>query len=218
MIKGLRIFTFLKANPNGQKPDLRCRFIQNLETLEGLITYLQIKTGSYDSKREIGDCLMDNNGKYHIANSAYDARVKTLDMKKFEKIVDQMLASDFVNKMEFGSHYKKGKYSISILPTGIHTYDIGDKFFIDVNYVSKDDHITVKSNCSINETLVGYALDSRIPVELLSDYHRKAIDNSLSTSKPMDVFVDSDNSVKADLSIIESDNMVILEGYHIKRK
>lgn len=191
-------FAFNLRVSHDEKPEIRCLFKQNPNTLKGKIIKIKKKLNRYYYGPERGKVLKDNNDNYYIVCSGYDAYIYNDEMKKFDEIVNKVLNSDFANKIKFGHYFSKGDYDISILPSGIYLEDNTLGYKVKFSYCSRNDMIEIKcpKSFEINKEIVSNLLDINIPAILLSDYHKQIIEENLSSETNMELCMDCQSSNK----------------------
>jgi len=208
--KNVKEFYFYLQQCDDRKPELVCKFIQNLKTLRGVIKYLQLKTHNYKIDLNSGRCLKNNNGEYFIIDSEYKAFIKNND--KFTQIAEKILNSDFANKMKFVTNCRVGEVSTMITPSSIYIQEQNLDHKIDFDYHSRIDSIIMScNNHVINDDLIMHMLESKIPAYILSDYHKQIIDENLSTQKPIEVISETNEKNRVKLLIDEQDDKIILK-------
>ena len=186
--------------------DISCNIIEKLNYLEKLL--VRNKKYEYLKQPERGIITRNNSGDFYILNDKN--KIDITNNEEFANIYYYLLNSDFIKKIDFGSI--KGKDSLTnIFVNNIVLQEKIFNYFVKMNYIAKDDIIEVSSSkISIDENLINLLINTTIPSNNLSDYHKKIIDRSYSTIKPInvDILNSEDNVVR--LKIDEKDDNITL--------
>ena len=163
-------FTLIKGK--NDKPELICRFIQNLKSMQTLMNLLEIKSNDHSSIN--GKCMKDINGNYTISSSTYNAFVKKNNLNNFSSIIGEIKNSDFVNKINFGTYTENGN-TLGIYPTGIyfksHNYNPITNFI----YLSRDNSNNINSKKHVSSDEFLNLLNYKMPSYMLSSFHKEFI-------------------------------------------
>lgn len=174
---------------------------------------MQIKTHTYYYGVEIGDCSKNMAGRYSISNSRYSAFIKEENMEEFASLADQLLNSDFINKVNFLYYSQRGfkDLAISVLPQGLYVNNASLGHLVSFNYIARKDLIEVLCNQSfkVNKELINHVLNSKVPRAILSSYHQEIIDTSPSIQKPVEFSLNGEDTNQAFLKIDEDDEKIV---------
>lgn len=207
---------------NGITPQIYCKFIQNLKSLRGLVTYLQHGNNIYINGKSISKLNTNYDGSYFIDSDFYSVKIKKEDSEHFSLLVSQILNSEFVNNLKLVHYYDDKFPGIYIEPSRL----VIDSclFFepVSLQYVPNTDKILVTGTkeTTVYKEMIAYILNYKIPKELLSEYIIKLIENSDIDKKAVHVvnFNDSNNVELVNLNIKEIDNQILLERVNVKKK
>ena len=197
------IYFYLSKHQDMNSPELDCVFVKNRSKLGQLLVDYN-KSRGYVFLRDTGSVWRNFNDEYKILGNF---QTQIYSDRMFDMVVKEIMNSEFAKNVQ--SPYLeicdgKNRYSLAITPTGIN-FDIWNKDMgnLDsiVSYDSRTDGLTFidysKEDCltsfSLGRTLTCDLL-IHIPRDILSDYHRKIIDNSDDSNKA--IMVDNiDNKV-----------------------
>ena len=209
-------FNFMISSKAGD-PVLICKYSQNIKTLKGLISYLRIITKTYTYGDEFGECKNLGSNYFVISSPKFNAEVKEKDMKKFGKIVEELLNSDWVQNVNFKSiqsstYGNRNDYSLFLSPDSVTVTSKSLGFNSSLSYYPRINSILV--NCEkghvVTNELIENLLYSTFKASSLSDYQRKIIDNSQSKDKKIKFESSVPDSSSMRLNIDELEKSIVL--------
>lgn len=199
--KQVRDYYFEVATSKSTIPHVRCKFIQNMNTIRGRIIELKKKMNLYGLNDNFGDVVRNDAHLYEIKSRLYQASVSSGEEEKFANLVDQSLNSDFISKLNF-SYIRDRKFDIMITPIKIVVQSKDTHNSIVLFYEAKTDHIEVfNPGGLLNASIINYILNYKVSVKFLSHYHREFIEQSAILQK--DIHLKSYNSYRKETIIID---------------
>ena len=219
--KGIKDYYFLIEKNTDNIPESKCKFIKELRTLEELIEYIQNKYRKYREDETITTCLKNNNGDYIIkSNEGQAIRINNHNKEKFNEIVNKIFTSDFINKLNFMNYYERKNFYYNLIRISENEIylekndneESNPKFYFNALYNAKKDAIFMQcyKYYEVNEDLIDYILKFRIPADILSEYHKKIIDNNNDTNKNIKIEIEDYGLKRAKLIIEDNKDLITL--------
>ena len=84
---------------------LYCKYLHNIDTLKGLITYLNIKTGTYVYGKNISKLTALDNGICYFDDKYFKIFINAEKMDCFYKMVSEITTSSFVNNINLENYF-----------------------------------------------------------------------------------------------------------------
>lgn len=207
----------LSKTRKDEKPKLVCHFIREMETLRGKIVSIQKRFKGYDSSRYIACCVKGQDDKYVVANKQFNVHID--DDMVFAEEADQLLKSDFINKMQFGVVYcqrnsEEFMNDLMLFPNKIELTMIDSNDSLKCRYYPWSDTINVSINdvSYAPEFAVRKALDFRIPASCLGEYHKEIIESSPIVHRSVEIVSEVPDNYRGVELVIDdrSKNKVVL--------
>lgn len=147
-----------------------------------------------------------------------------IDLNKLKLFLDtanDIINSDFANKLNFGSFFGVGTdNSFDVLTDGIRVRNTGLRYYINFDYNARLDLIFAYCypKHSIDEATIKYVLESSINAKMLSPYHKMIIENCQSLDKDFEIITKVEDKNRSKIIIDETDDRIILTNTKIKRR
>lgn len=218
--KNVKDFEFRLFKLRQRKPEIFCEFIQNPSTLRGnIIGLIRIIDKFFESLEDpdfqTGKCLKNNNNEYYIMNKYYNAFVKAGKQKKFAMVFEEILNSDFVNKINFGHYPLEAKlHGLLVAVRGIQF----NNSIIELYYNVKNDQIEIMNYRynTTTEEMINEVLNFEISKNIFSDYHRTIIEKSPAMQKQIVYNLEGNNCRELNLYINEKSDKIVLRKVKTK--
>lgn len=209
---------YFYTQKDGKKHNIYCKYLHDINSLIGLITYLNVKNNIYVYGKNISKVNVLDNGVCYFDDNYFKVNIKSDDIEEFYKKVNEIINSEFINKVGFEQFFDENNPGIHINSNEIIVECYYYDEIISLQYLPKKDKISIISmyDTAIYKDVVFDILNLRIPKEKLSKYIIELIE------KQNKVFVNGlndFNSIKqVDLNIIENDNQILLNKVKNKKK
>ena len=209
-------------------PKLEYELLITPRKMERIIEYIKRKLlANYTASHsyEVSSLAQDKDDNYYLDSILPSDILSIKDQEQFQKIVYEILQSDFLRKSSF-CHIKtipfKEEYAflgcfISQHPRGIDAWTVIEegkaKMRHCFEYDASDDSISISAiKLSLNKNIVRKVLETTVYASDLSAYQRFLIDNSVSANKPL--IIDDVSEPRVNFAIEESEKSIHLVKKH----